>query len=382
MGLSRGGVVIIGVPKEVKEGECRVGLVPRGVRRLIREGSRVWVERGAGAAAGFADAEYEQAGAEVVAGEKVWEADVIVKVKEPQPAEWTYLRRGQLLLSYLHLAAAPELARELMRAGVVAIGYETVETDGGELPLLAPMSEVAGRLAVQIGASLLQTDRGGKGILLSGLAGVPCGRVVVVGCGVVGRSAAGAARSIGAEVVALDIAIEKLRMLAERMGDSMVKTIIAEEESIGEAVAEADVVIGAVLVPGARAPRVITRRMVEAMQAGSVIIDVSIDQGGCSETSRPTSLLQPTYEFAGVIHYCVPNIPSLVARTSSCALTAAIMPYVSRIASSGWRAATQEDRSLARGVNVCRGAITHRRVAEELGLPYVDLEEARESDEN
>lgn len=364
--------MIIGVPKEVKEGEWRVSLVPGGVRRLVREGHRVWIEEGAGADAGFADSEYAGAGAEVVARERVWEADIVVKVKEPQVEELSYLKRGQLLLAYLHLAASPELAIELMKAGVVAIGYETVETDAGELPLLVPMSEVAGRLAVQIGAGLLQRDKGGNGILLSGLAGVEPGRVTIIGCGVVGRNAAWVARALGAQVTVLDVVVEKLRMFAERAGE-MVRTLVADECAVGEAVAESDLVIGAVLVPGGRSPKVITKQMVEAMKPGSVIIDVSIDQGGCAETSRPTSHAKATYELGGVIHYCVPNIPSLVARTSSLALTAAVLPYVSKIAWVGWRTAVREDRRLARGVNVCRGRLTHRRIAEELGLPWSDV---------
>lgn len=359
--------MIVGVPRETKVDEYRVGLVPAGVKALVDAGHEVWVEAGAGAGAGIQDAEYAAAGARLVSREQAWAAQLLVKVKEPQPEEYRFLRPDQVLFSYLHLAAEPELARVLVAAGAVAIGYETVETDDGRLPLLAPMSEVAGRLSVQLGAAYLQRNYGGRGVLLGAVPGVAPGRVVIIGAGVVGSHAARLAQALGADVTVLDVSVERLRRLAEVMG-STIKTVVANEYTVAEAVAAADLLIGAVLVPGARAPRVVTREMVAGMVPGTVVVDVSIDQGGCIETSRPTTHANPTYVVEGVIHYCVTNIPALVPRTSTFALTNATFPYVLALANLGWEQATAQDRSLARGVNVCRGKVVHAAVASALDV--------------
>lgn len=359
----------IGVPKEIKVAERRVGLTPAGARECVAHGHAVLVEAGAGAAIGFPDEAYRAAGATVLeSAERVWgEADLIIKVKEPQPVEWARLRPGQVLFAYLHLAPDRAQAEGLLASGAVAIAYETVTAPGGGLPLLAPMSEVAGRMAPLVGAQCLMLHNGGSGVLLPGVPGVAPGRVVVLGGGMVGANAARVAAGMRAQVTVLDRNPRVLEALdAEFAG--RVTTLHATREAIERAVAEADLFIGAVLVPGAAAPRLVTRRMVAAMRPGSVIVDVAIDQGGCVETARPTTHAAPTYIEEGVVHYCVTNMPGAVARTSTIALSNATLPYLLRLADLGWRRATEEDPHLAAGVNVAEGRIVHPAVAAALGL--------------
>ncbi len=367
--------MIIGIPREIKPREYRVAQPPHGVRELVRHGHTVLVERGAGRGSGFDDEAYRAAGAQLVDdASAVWaEADLIIKVKEPIEPEYPYLRPGLIVFTYLHLAANEQLARLLLNREVTAIAYETVQLADGSLPLLAPMSEVAGRLAVQVGAYYLMEPYGGRGVLLGGVPGVQPGRVVIVGGGTVGTNAAQMALGLGADVVLFDINIERLRHL-ESILHGRFHTRMASEQVLGEAISEADLVIGAVLVPGARAPKVITRDMVAAMRPGSVIVDVSIDQGGCVETARPTTHDDPVYEAEGVLHYMVTNMPGAVPRTSTLALSNVTLRYVLELADFGLQQALQRDPALARGVNVFRGRITHPSVAESLGLPYAPLE--------
>ncbi len=371
----------IGVPKEIKTQEYRVGLAPWAVEALVRAGHAVWVERDAGRGAGFTDANYTAAGGRIAADadELYAQAALIVKVKEPQPAEFARLRAGQLLFSYLHLAVLSELTQALMARGVSAIALETVSDAHGALPLLAPMSEIAGRLAAQAGAHCLETAQGGSGVLLAGASGVAPGRVTILGGGSVGANAARIALGLGARVSLLDIAPARLRALGERFGPSLT-TLYAAESAIAVAVAEADLVIGAVLLPGATAPKLVTRAMVARMRPGSVIVDVAIDQGGCCETSRPTTHDAPTYVEEGVLHYCVTNMPSAVARTATLALCQATLPYVERLAARGLDA-LREDAGLRAGLNVHAGLLTQRAVAEALQLsctaPEVALREGR-----
>jgi len=364
--------VIIGVPREIKQDETRVALTPAGAGALVRAGHQVVIERGAGTASGFTDAEYESAGARLAgSAEDVWgEADMVVKVKEPLPAEYGLFREGQILFTYLHLAAAPELTRALIEKNIVAIAYETVQLDSGLLPLLVPMSEVAGRMAVQIGARLMENAFGGKGILLGGLPGVAPAEVVVIGGGIVGMNAARIALGLGARVTIFDINPERLRYLDDLFG-GRVATVMSNPENIAEYVRRADLVIGAVLIPGARAPHLVSAEMVQMMKPGSVIVDVAIDQGGCVETCDHTTChSEPTYARYGVIHYAVPNIPAAVGRTATLALTNSTLPYVLKIAARGYRDAVKDDPALARGVNVVNGTIANRGVAEAMGMPY------------
>jgi alanine dehydrogenase len=371
----------IGVPKEIKTQEYRVGLAPWAVASLARVGHTLWVEQGAGRGAGFTDADYTAAGARIAAdADEVYaRAELIVKVKEPQLVEFARLRPGQLLFSYLHLAVLPGLTRALMERGVSAIALETVSDAHGALPLLAPMSEIAGRLAVQAGAHCLETAQGGSGVLLAGASGVAPGRVTVLGGGSVGANAARIALGLGARVTLLDISPARLRELAERFGAALT-TLYAAESAIADAVAEADLVIGAVLLPGATAPKLVTRAMVARMRPGSVIVDVAIDQGGCCETSRPTTHDAPTYVEEGVLHYCVTNMPSAVARTATLALCQATLPYVQRLAARGLDE-LREDAGLRAGLNVHAGLLTQRAVAGALHLsctaPEVALREGR-----
>jgi alanine dehydrogenase len=364
----------VGVPKEVKVHEYRVGLVPGSVRELVLHGHEVLVEAGAGAAIGFPDAAYVEAGARIApdAAAVFEQAGLIVKVKEPQPFEWTRLRPDQVLFTYLHLAPDPAQTKGLMESGCTAIAYETVTDPQGGLPLLAPMSEVAGRMAVQVGARCLEKEAGGAGILLSGVPGVPPGRVVIIGGGVVGSNAARIANGMRANVTVLDRNPRVLQALDIEF-NGLVDTIFATRDAVERAVLDADLVIGAVLVPGAAAPRLVSRQTVARMRPGSVMVDVAIDQGGCFETSRPTTHAEPTYVVDGVVHYCVTNMPGAVARTSAVALNNATLPFTLQIADKGWRRAAAENPHLAAGVNVHAGAVTHPAVAGALGLPLAAL---------
>ncbi|HVP33765.1 MAG TPA: alanine dehydrogenase [Steroidobacteraceae bacterium] len=359
----------IGVPREIKVHEYRVGLVPAGVRELTAAGHEVLVETGAGNGIGVDDAQFRAVGAAVAAsaGEVFQRAEMVVKVKEPQPAECAMLRSGQVLFTYLHLAADPEQARGLMKSGATAIAYETVTGGQGSLPLLTPMSEVAGRMSIQVGAASLQKANGGFGVLLGGVPGVPPARVVVLGGGVSGTHAAEMAVGLHADVVVVDRSVERLRELSAQFGTA-IQTAYSTTETIERLVRDADLVVGAVLVAGAAAPKLVTRAMIKSMKPGAVLVDISIDQGGCFETSRPTTHADPTFVVDGVIHYCVANMPGAVPRTSTLALTNATLPYVRALADLGWREAFRRDPGLAAGLNVHAGHITHPVVARALGL--------------
>jgi alanine dehydrogenase len=367
----------VGVPKEVKVHEYRVGLVPASVRELTARGHAVAVETGAGAAIGFPDAAYHAAGATIAAdaAEIFSIAELVVKVKEPQPQEWARLRAGQVLFTYLHLAPDPEQTHGLMQSGATAIAYETVTEPEGGLPLLRPMSEVAGRMAPQVGARCLEKEAGGAGVLLGGVPGVPGAKVAIVGGGVVGANAARIARGMRAQVTVLDRAPRVLSALDAEF-DGAVATRFATPDAIEDAVEEADLVIGAVLVPGAAAPKLVTRAMIARMRPGSVVVDVAIDQGGCFETSRPTTHADPTYVEEHVVHYCVTNMPGAVARTSAVALNNATLPFTLQIAEKGVARACAENPHLARGLNIHAGHVTHPAVAEALGLQHLPVERA------
>jgi alanine dehydrogenase len=362
------GAMKIGVPKEIKVHEYRVGLVPASVAELVSAGHEVVVERGAGAGIGSPDADYEQAGARIApdAAAVFAAADLIVKVKEPQPAEIAMLKRGQALFTYLHLAPDPAQARGLMGSGVTAIAYETVTDTEGGLPLLAPMSEVAGRMATQVGAHYLEKTQGGAGILLGGVAGVAPGKVCVLGAGTVGREAARMAVGLGAEVTVLNRGVAKLAELDLIFGNRL-RTVQSNTAMVERYVADADLVVGAVLVPGGVAPKVVSADLVARMRKGSVIVDVAIDQGGCVATSRPTTHADPVFVAAGVIHYCVTNMPGAVPRTSAFALNNATLPFVLAMANRGVAAALREDRHLQAGLNVMDGRVTCAAVAASLG---------------
>ena len=369
--------MLVGVPKEIKTHEYRVGMTPPGVRELTRHGHRVVVETNAGRVIGIDDAHYKAVGAEIAAtpGEVFARADMIVKVKEPQPSEIGMLRPGQVLFTYLHLAPDPDQTEGLVKSGAVAIAYETVTDDEGRLPLLAPMSEVAGRMAVQAGANCLEIARGGRGLLLGGVPGVPPGKVVIIGGGVVGLNAAVVATGMGARVTVLDRSLARLAVLDTQFR-GIITTVFSTAQAIEDEVETADLVIGAVLVPGAAAPRLITRDMVRGMKRGSVIVDVAIDQGGCSETSRPTTHAEPTYIDEGVVHYCVTNMPGAVARTSTFALNNATLPFVVTLAEKGYAHALHEDKNLLCGLNVHRGKVTYRAVAEAQKREYTQADVA------
>ncbi len=368
--------MLVGVPKEIKNHEYRVGLTPTSVRELVHHGHSVIVQTGAGAGIDFSDDQYRGAGAEIVpTAEAVFEhAEMIVKVKEPQPGECRMLREGQLLFTYLHLAPDPEQTRLLMESGAIAIAYETVTDARGGLPLLAPMSEVAGRMSIQAGARCLEKSMGGRGVLLGGVPGVPAAKVVILGGGVVGTNAARMAMGLGAHVVVLDRSLSRLKALDLQYG-AMLNTIYSTVETVEAHVLTADLVIGAVLVPGAAAPRLVTRDLVRQMPPGSVVVDVAIDQGGCIETSRPTTHADPTYIVDGVVHYCVANMPGGVARTSTVALNNATLPFTLALADKGYRRALAEDIHLRHGLNVHGGLITCKQVAEALGLAYTSPED-------
>ncbi|CAN7358857.1 alanine dehydrogenase [Cupriavidus necator] len=366
----------IGVPKEIKDNEYRVGLTPACVRELVSRGHQVMVQAGAGAALGLSDAHYEAAGAKLAADAKaVYDrAQMIVKVKEPQPRELALLKAGQILFAYLHLAADRELTAALLQSGAVCIAYETVTGSDGGLPLLAPMSEVAGRMSVQVAAAYLEKPHGGMGLLLGGVPGVAPAHVVVIGAGVVGANAVQIAVGMGARVTVLDKNIERLRHLGSVYGNRVV-TVYSSADSIERALLSADAVIGAVLVPGAEAPKLITRAMVARMKAGSVLVDVAIDQGGCAETSRPTSHTDPTYVVDGVLHYCVTNMPAAVARTSTFALNNATIGHAMALADKGWTRALSDDPCLRAGLNICRGSVTYAAVASAHGYAHVPAEQ-------
>lgn len=353
----------VGVPKEIKVHEYRVGLVPATVRELTARGHQVLVEQGAGQGVGYDDGAYAAAGATIVPdAASAWRADLVVKVKEPQPAEFPYLRPELTLFTYLHLAPDPRQAQALVDSGCTALAYETVTDAVGGLPLLAPMSAVAGRMAVQVGAHWLEKAQGGRGVLLGGVPGVPAAHVVVLGAGVVGSHATRVAVGLGAEVTVLDLSLSKLEAL-DREYPGRVRTVAATRETIEAYAVRADLLVGAVLVPGAAAPRLVNRDLVGKMKAGSVIVDVAIDQGGCVETSRPTTHADPTYVVDGVIHYGVANMPGAVPRTSAQALNNATRPFVLALADKGWRQATADDPHLAAGLNVNAGRIVHGAVA-------------------
>ena len=363
----------IGVPREIKVHEYRVGLVPAGVRELTAAGHEVLVETAAGEGIGLSDAEYRAAGAAIApnAADVFAKAQLVVKVKEPQPAECQMLRPGQVLFTYLHLAADPAQAHGLMASGATAIAYETV-TRNRSLPLLTPMSEVAGRMSIQVGAACLQKANGGRGVLLGGVPGVPPAKVVILGGGVSGTHAAEMAVGMRADVTVVDRSVDRLRELSSLFG-ACLRTAYSTAETIERLVREADLVIGAVLIAGAAAPKLVTRAMVSTMQPGSVLVDISIDQGGCFETSHATTHAQPTFVVDGVVHYCVANMPGAVARTSTFALTNATLPYVRMLADLGWQAALKQDPGFAAGLNVHAGQITHEAVAQALNLKVKSL---------
>jgi len=369
----------IGVPREIKPQEARVGLTPAGVRELVERGHQVTVETSAGFGAGIADTDYEIAGATVVDDvQALFEAaEMIVKVKEPQPEEYARLREGQILFTYLHLAPDAEQTRGLVDSGCIAIAYETVTADDGSLPLLAPMSEVAGRLSVQAGAHCLENVNGGAGMLLGGVPGVPGAHTVVIGAGVVGSHALRMALGLGAQVTVLDNSLERLRELDALYGNRL-RTLFSNTETLEHSIADADLVIGAVLLPGAAAPKLVTEKMIANMRAGSVVVDVAIDQGGCFETSRATSHSEPTYTVDGVVHYCVTNMPGCVARTSTFALTNATLPFVLQLADKGYKQALADNAHLRAGLNVHRGEVTHQAVADNLGYTHRPAEKAIE----
>jgi len=366
--------MLIGVPKEIKTHEYRVGLVPGSVRELIVHGHKVLVETGAGAGIGFSDDDYRAAGAEIAGGAKVVFAavDMIVKVKEPQPEEIAALRKGQILFTYLHLAADKAQTDGLIRSGATCIAYETVTDSRGGLPLLAPMSEVAGRMSVQVGAHCLEKEQGGAGVLLGGVPGVAAAKVVILGGGVSGTNAARMAMGLEAYVTVIDRSLPRLNELDMQFG-AQLHTLFSTVENIEREVVAADLVIGAVLVPGGAAPKLVTREMVKRMRPGSVMVDIAIDQGGCFETSRPTTHAKPTYVEHGVIHYCVTNMPGAVARTSTFALNNATLPFVLALADKGWRRALKDNPHLGHGLNIDAGRVTHAAVAQDLGYDYVPV---------
>lgn len=362
----------IGVPKEIKNNEFRVGLTPASVRELIAHGHQVLVQQQAGAAIGLEDAHYQAAGADIVAdaADIFARADMVVKVKEPQPVECAMLRPGQILYTYLHLAPDSEQTAALVKSGAICIAYETITGPGGSLPLLAPMSEVAGRMAIQAGATHLEKSHGGRGLLLGGVPGVAPAHVAIIGAGVVGTNALQMAVGLGARVTVLDKNVDRLRQLDLVFGNR-ISTLYSSGSSIEEAVLDADLVIGGVLIPGAAAPKLVTRDMISRMKKGAVVVDVAIDQGGCFETSHATTHADPTYLVDGVVHYCVANMPGAVARTSTFALNNATIGHAVALADKGWKAALRGNAHLKNGLNVCEGKVTFEAVARDLGYTYV-----------
>jgi alanine dehydrogenase len=366
--------MIVGAPKEVKSDEYRVALLPVGAEELSAAGHTVLVESGAGLGSGIPDALYEAAGATIVAeASEIWKrADLVVKVKEPQPAEWEQLRPGQVLFTYFHFAADEALTRAILASGITAIAYETLRDAKGTLPLLTPMSEVAGRMSIQEGAKYLERPQEGRGILLAGVPGVAPAEVAILGGGIVGSNAARVAAGLGANVRILDINLDRLRYLDDIMPPN-VTTLYSDRHTILESIERADLVIGAILITGARAPRLVRKADLARMKPGAVIVDVAIDQGGCNETSRPTTHRHPTYVVDGVVHYCVTNMPGAVGRTSTYALCNVTLPYVLQFAKDGWRQVALAHPGIAEGVNIDRGRITNRAVATTFGLPYAPL---------
>lgn len=363
----------IGVPREIKQDEYRVGMMPVGVELLTRSGHEVLVETQAGVASGFPDEAYRAVGAKIVPTHAdAFEADLVVKVKEPQAEEMRLFRPGQTVFTYFHFAADPALTQGCIKAGIVAIAYETLRDRAGRLPLLTPMSEIAGKMSIQEGAKYLERPMMGRGILLGGVPGVAPAHVVILGAGIVGTNAAKVASGLGAHVVLMDVNLERLRYLDDVM-PANVHTIYSDAHTVREQLAMADLVVGAVLIPGAKTPRLVTLEHLKAMKNGSVIVDVAIDQGGCIETSRPTTHAQPTYIVEGVVHYCVTNMPGAVARTSTIALCNATLPYALQIAEKGYHRAAAEDPGFAEGVTLVNGKVTNRAVAESLHLPYEPL---------
>jgi alanine dehydrogenase len=366
--------MIIGVPKEIKDNEYRVAITPGGVRQLVEAGHRVLVQSGAGAGSGFSDDEYRRVGAEIASESRhAWDAELVAKVKEPQPSEYELMRSDLVLFTYLHLAAEKKLTEEMINRGVIGIAYETVEQPDGTLPLLTPMSEVAGRMAVQVGAQYLERTNGGRGKLLGGVPGVRPADVTIIGAGVVGTNAAEMALGMGANVLLLDINTERLRYL-DRILHGRLTTLSANPLNIADSVRRSDLLIGAVLVKGAKAPRLVTAEMIRTMEPGSVVIDVSVDQGGCIETTCPTTHSDPVCVVDGVLHYGVTNMPGAVPRTSTHALSNATLPYMMKLAGQGVARAIQGDLSLAKGVNIYQGKVTYKAVADALGLEYTPLE--------
>jgi len=367
--------MVVGTVREIKDNEYRVGLVPGGVKTLTDADQKVLVETRAGEGSGISDDEYRQAGAEIVgsAAEAWTRAEILVKVKEPIEPEYAHLREGQVLFTYLHLAPLPKLTKLLLERKVTGVAYETITGPDGSLPLLTPMSEVAGRMSIQVGARYLERINGGRGVLLGGVPGVPPAEVIIIGGGVVGMNAAKMALGMGARVTILDRSVTKMQYIDDVFGGH-VATLMSNPIAIARAAARADLLIGAVLIPGAAAPKLVTRAMVSGMKKGSVIVDVAVDQGGCIETTRPTTHSAPTYEVDGVVHYCVANMPGAVPRTSTFALTNVTFPYLHRIARKGLKQAIKEDASLAPGVNTYAGKLTCAPVAEAQGLPHTPLD--------
>ncbi|MBI3001415.1 MAG: alanine dehydrogenase [Deltaproteobacteria bacterium] len=369
--------MIVGVPREIKAEENRVAITPAGVSALITHGHKALVEKGAGLGSGILDRSFEGAGATVLeSAAEVWQqADLVMKVKEPQPSEFQFLHSGLILFTYLHLAAGEEVTRILQQRKVTAVAYETIQLEDGSLPLLTPMSEVAGRLALQVGAWCLQAENGGRGILLGGASGVRPGKVVILGAGTSGSIACQVAAGMGAYMSILDINPSKLRYLHDIMGGH-VTTLMSNRANIEEEVVDADLVVGAVLIPGAKAPKLISHNLVKLMKPGAAFVDISIDQGGCAETSRPTTLLQPIYVEEEVVHYCVTNMPAIVPHTSTYALTNATLSYGLELADKGFPKAFRENTALARGLNTYQGKITHQGVANAFGIKLTPVEEA------
>jgi alanine dehydrogenase len=365
--------MIVGVPKEIKTDEYRVAMIPVGVEELTRAGHKVLIQTGAGQGSGIADERYAVHGAEIVAAEEIWQrADLIVKVKEPLPREWPAMRAGQMVFTYFHFAADEPLTMAVMKSGITAIAYETIRDGNGHLPLLTPMSEVAGRMSIQEGAKFLERPFEGRGILLGGVPGVLPANVVVLGGGIVGANAAKVAAGLGAQVAILDINLDRLRYLDDVMPKN-VTTLFSDRHNILDSISRADLIIGAVLIPGARAPYLVRREDLKRLPPRSVIIDVAIDQGGCVETSKPTTHSQPTYIVDEVVHYCVTNMPGAVGRTSTYALTNVTLPYVLQLAKKGLDRAVKENHALAQGVNIQRGKVTNPAVAQTFGLECVTI---------
>ena len=365
--------MIIGVPKEIKTLEFRVAVTPAGVRELVKNGHQVLIESGAGLGSALSDSQYQSEGAEIVPSAKdLWQrAEMVMKVKEPLPSEYPLMREGQILFTYLHLAASKECTDALIAAKSIAIAYETVEVNG-QLPLLAPMSEVAGRLSTQVGATALQKANGGRGVLLGGVPGVRPGKVVVIGGGVAGLNAAVMARGLGADVTILDRSTARLQHI-DSLYNGTIKTLMSNDHAIEQEVIEADLVIGAVLIHGAKAPKLISNDLVSKMKSGSVLVDIAIDQGGCFADSKPTTHAEPTYQVHGSIFYCVANMPGAVPVTSTYALTNATLPYAVAIANLGWKGALKQDADLAKGLNVCEGKVTYEAIAKAHGYQFSSI---------